>query len=122
MVTVNITGGTPEGAQSLCRTCRWVHIVPGFAESQQLIHCRWLRPSLLVRFPVNECGCYDDRRIPSKHDMEKIAWILLTNKTGRSIGFVTAKHFREIEGEDADIIPAAQSQQLKTGERCYMHS
>jgi hypothetical protein len=48
--------------------------------------------------------------------MEKIAWILLTKKAGRSIGFVTAKQFREIEGEDAEIIPVAQSQQIKTGE------
>ena len=39
--------------------------------------------------------------------MEKIAWVLLTKKAGRTIGFVTAKQFREIEGDDAEIIPAA---------------
>ena len=39
--------------------------------------------------------------------MEKIAWVLLTKKAGRDIGFVTAKRFREIEGEDAEMIPAA---------------
>jgi hypothetical protein len=39
--------------------------------------------------------------------MELIAWILLTKQSGRSIGFVTAKKYREIEGDDRDIIPAA---------------
>jgi hypothetical protein len=39
--------------------------------------------------------------------MEQIAWILLTKKAGRTIGFVTAKRFWEIEGDDAEIIPAA---------------
>ena len=38
---------------------------------------------------------------------EQIAWVLLTKKAGRTIGFVTAKQFREIEGDDAEIIPAA---------------
>jgi hypothetical protein len=116
MVTVKIKDGTPEGAASLCASCRWAHIVKGFADSQQVTHCTWLRPSMLVRFPVSQCNCYDDRRIPSRYDMEKIAWILLTKKAGRSIGFVTAKQFREIEGEDAEIIPAAQVQQIETGE------
>jgi hypothetical protein len=116
MVTVKIRGGTPEGAQSLCVTCRWAHIAKGFADSQQVTYCNGVRPSIPVRFPVSQCSSYDDRRVASKWDMEKIAWILLTKKAGRSIGFVTAKQFREIEGEDAEIIPVAQSQQIKTGE------
>jgi len=59
-----------------------------------------------MHFPVSQCSSYDDSRLPSKRDMEKIAWILLTKKAGRSIGFVTSKQFQEIEGEDAEIIPA----------------
>jgi hypothetical protein len=39
--------------------------------------------------------------------MEQVAWVLLTKKAGRTIGFVTARQFREIEGDDAQIIPAA---------------
>ena len=54
-----------------------------------------------VRFLISQCSSYDDKRLPSKWDMEKIAWILLTKKAGRTIGFVTAKQFREIEGEEA---------------------
>jgi hypothetical protein len=116
MVTVKIKDGTPEGAQSLCVTCRWAHIVKGFSASQETIRCRWLSNDPLVKFPVSQCNSYDDRRLPTKCDMEKIAWILLTKKAGRTIGFVTAKQFREIEGDDAEIIPAAQLQHIKTGE------
>jgi hypothetical protein len=107
MVTIKVKDGTPEGAQSLCRTCRWAHIVKGFGVSQEMIHCRWLAYDPPVLFSVSQCNSYDDKRIPSKADMEKIAWVLMTKKPGRTIGFVTAKQFREIEGDDAEIIPAA---------------
>jgi hypothetical protein len=107
MVTIKVKDGTPQGAETLCVTCRWAHIVKGFKVSQEEIHCGWLRRNPPVKFPVSQCSTYDDKRLPSKCDMEKIAWILLTKKTGRTIGFVTAKQFREIEGDDAEIIPAA---------------
>lgn len=109
MVTIKIKGGTPQGSETLCVTCRWAHIVKGFSLSQVQIRCRWLHHDSPVPFPVSECSSYDDKRLPSKCDMEKIAWVLLTKKAGRTIGFVTAKQFREIEGDDAEIIPAASS-------------
>jgi hypothetical protein len=31
----------------------------------------------------------------------------MTKKAGRTIGFVSAKQFRQIEGDDAEIISAA---------------
>jgi hypothetical protein len=113
MVTIKIKDGTPQGAETLCVTCRWARIVKGFSLSQQEIHCGWLRGNSLVKFPVSQCSAYDDKRLPSKYDMEKIAWILLTKQTGRTIGFVTAKRFLEIEGDDAEIIPAASVEPKK---------
>ena len=107
MVTIQIKDGTPQGSETLCVTCRWAHIVKGFAVSQEEIRCRFVSDDLLVRFPVSQCSSYDDKRRPSKCDMEKIAWILLTKKAGRTIGFVSAKQVRQIEGYDAEIIPAA---------------
>jgi hypothetical protein len=109
MVTIKVKDGTPEGTQTLCVTCRWAHIVKGFRASEEEISCRYLADDRRVRFAVSKCSSYDDRRIPSKRDMEQIAWILLTKKAGRTIGFVTAKQFWEIEGDDAEIIPAASS-------------
>ena len=106
MITVRIKDGTPQGSASLCVTCRYVHIVRGFSASEQQVRCQGVWPSQLMHFAVSQCSSYDDSRLPSKRDMERIAWILLTKKAGRSIGFVTSKQFQEIEGEDAEIIPA----------------
>src|SRR5258708_30602490 len=107
MVSIKVKEGRLWGAEPLCVTCRWAYIVKGFRVSEKEIFCRYLTDDRPVRFPVSQCKSYDDRRIPSKRDMEQIAWILLTKKAGRTIGFVTAKQFREIEGNDAAIIPAA---------------
>jgi len=107
MATIRVKDGAPQGAVALCVTCRWAHIVKGFGVSQEEIRCRFLMHDRPVRFPVSECNSYDNKRLPSKRDMEQIAWILLTKKAGRTIGFVTAKQFREIEGDDAEIIRAA---------------
>ncbi len=112
MVTIKVKDGTPQGTETLCVTCRWAHIVKGFSSSQKQIRCGWLAYNPPVKFPVSQCSTYDDKRLPSKRDMEQIAWILLTKKAGRTIGFVTAKQFWEIEGDDAEIIPAASVESM----------
>lgn len=109
MVTIKVKGGTPQGTETLCVTCRRAQIVKGFRESEYKVFCKTLLHSWPVEFPVSQCNDYDDKRLPSKCDMEKIAWVLMTKKPGRTIGFVTAKQFREIEGDDAEIIPAASN-------------
>src|SRR5262249_45767889 len=94
MVTIKVKDGTPEGLEPL------------FSASQVEFYCGSTYPERRVPFLVAECSAYDDKRIASKHDMEKIAWILVTKTAGRSIGFVTAEQFREMEG-DEEILPAA---------------
>jgi len=42
--------------------------------------------------------------------MEKTAWVLLTKKAGRTIGFVTSEEFRKMEGEDAEIVPTPSNE------------
>ena len=96
----------PEG-QSLCQTCCYAHIVQGYAESEQIVSCssrRWSRPEV-VRFAVRQCSDYVHRNHASLCQMEKIAWVLLTKKAGRTPGFVTPREFKDIEGEDAEVLP-----------------
>lgn len=107
MVTIKIKDGTPEGLEPLCSTCRFARIVKGFSASQIEFYCGASYPERRVPFLVAECSAYDDTRIVSRRDMEKIAWILVTKTAGRSIGFVTAEQFREMEGDDEEILPAA---------------
>jgi hypothetical protein len=47
-----------------------------------------------VREPIATCSKYDDRRLPSIHDMRLTAWILRTDETQKVIGFVSNQKWR----------------------------
>ena len=106
MVTIKVKDGTPESRGTLCTTCRSARVVKGYRAGEMEVFCGASYPERRVRFLVAECTAYDDTRIVSRCDMEKIAWILVTKTAGRSIGFVTAEQFREMEG-DEEIPPTA---------------
>ena len=102
MVTIRIKGGTPCGAESLCRTCTRGHVIKGFGETQEEVFCRFFYIEREIRFPVSECTFYEDKRIASLSAMEEIAWFLTTRKPGRAVGFVSAAELRaEKEAEAA---------------------
>src|SRR5256884_8491226 len=83
------------------------------------VFCRVLEPNARVPYTIRECSAYCDRRIPSLYFMEKTAWVLLTKKAGRTIGFVTSEEFRKMEGEDAEIVPTpSRSEERRVGKEC----
>jgi hypothetical protein len=106
MVTVRVKNGTPEESTSLCVSCTWGVVRKGYRAAEEEALCRVTNPATRVEFKVRECSAYSDRSSPSLYWIEKTGWVLLTKTAGRSIGFVTAEKFREIEGEDAEILPA----------------
>jgi len=69
-----------QGSVSLCNSCHWAHIQHGFAESEEAVLCVFLRPARMVPFKVSQCTDYTDKRIPSRRDMEEIAWIIPTKR------------------------------------------
>ncbi len=101
MVTVQVKGGTPRQEGTLCRTCRHGHIIKGFSASQENVFCRVFYIERGIPYAVAECSEYDDKRLANKKDMEDIAWFLTTRKAGRSVGFVSAARFHEMELEAA---------------------
>jgi hypothetical protein len=105
MVNVKIKDGTPVSGVSLCDSCAWGLVVKGYRESDKIVYC--LRPYIDVRipFPVRECSIYINKTAPSVSDMEKSAWILLTKRIERRLGFVKADEFRRIHGDDEPITP-----------------
>jgi hypothetical protein len=113
MTTVRIKDGTPVEGVSLCRTCTWGVARKGYRTSDDELFCRLIEPNRIVPFTVRECSAYNNRTIPTLYSMEKIAWVLLTKSAGRSIGFVTGERFREIEGDGAEILPAAAYDETK---------
>jgi hypothetical protein len=105
MVTIRVKGDIPEEGSSLCVSCRWGTVRSGYGAAGAEAFCRIAEHSPRVPFKVREYSSSDDRRIPSRYHTERIGWVRLTKSAGRSIGFVTSEKFRELEGQDAEIIP-----------------
>ena len=110
MVTIKVKGGTPQGSDTLCRTCSRAHIIKGFRATEEEVFCRHFYIEREIRFPVSECSWYEDKRLASKTEMEEIAWFLTTRKPGRSVGFVSAAKFREMESEAAKVTSTASDE------------
>lgn len=106
-MSVIIRGGKPQVSESLCNSCYWAHIQRGFAESEEIILCAFLRPVRLVPFKVSQCTDYNDKRVPSKSDMEEIAWIIRTKDINRQVGFTKEDGRNETEKEAGlEIVPS----------------
>ncbi|HSY92007.1 MAG TPA: hypothetical protein VK812_11590 [Candidatus Binatus sp.] len=99
-MSIVIRNGKPQISESLCNSCYWAHIQRGFAESEEIILCAFLRPARLVPFKVSMCTDYNDKRVPSKADMEEIAWIIRTKDVNRPVGFTQKETDDESEKED----------------------
>jgi len=86
--------------ESLCRTCRWVHMQKGFRESEEAIFCDYgvLRR---VHFKVAECTEYIDRTVPTRHEMEKMALLIHVEPARKPAGFFNRPGV-EPETEEAD--------------------
>jgi hypothetical protein len=102
-----IRSGRTQKNESLCNSCYWAHIQRGFAESEEVILCAFLTPSRLVPFKVSQCTDYSDKRVPSRKDMEDIAWIIRTKDVNRQVGFAKeeGKESAVSEGEP-EMVPA----------------
>lgn len=90
-----VYGGTPIHTESRCITCRFAQIVRSLADSSERAYCKAGAQVMQVQQPVIACNIYDDKRQPSRFDMEEIAWVLVTNRAGKAIGFVSAEDFRK---------------------------
>jgi len=100
-----IKTGKPQTSESLCNSCYWAHIQRGFAESEEVILCAFLRQPHAVSFKVSYCTNYNDKRVPSKADMEEIAWIIRTKDINRQVGFINDGE-PEPEEDELEIVPS----------------
>ena len=104
-MSIVIRSGKPQTTDSLCSSCYWAHIQRGFAESEEVILCAFLRPARLVPFKVSQCTDYEDKRIPTRKDMEDIAWIIRTKDVNRQLGFTNDAE-PEPEEDELEIVPS----------------
>jgi len=106
VMTVIIRGAKPQASESLCNSCYWAHIQRGFAESEEVILCAFLRPARLVPFKVSQCTDYEDKRVPSRKDMEDIAWIIRTKDVNRQVGFSNDAEQAVEQEDELEIVPS----------------
>jgi hypothetical protein len=96
---VKIRGGTVDhGEPPLCATCRFATVTRGRTLREELVFCgRMPFTERRVKFPVTACSEYSDRRHPTLWQMEEIAWVLRSNPSRKTIGFVEARRLKEEE-------------------------
>ena len=83
MVNLKIVNVPAGEGESLCRSCRYVHMQKGHRDSEETIFCEWSRPAMRrITFNVRVCTDYSDRNHPSRWDLEATAWILVQPKEG----------------------------------------
>jgi hypothetical protein len=108
-LTIKIKGGTLQEGESLCRSCRSAHIQLGFRESEEAIFCNYgpLRP---VRFKVAECTDYENRTVPYRWELEKMALLINVEPARKRMGFngagfaARSEDHAQDEDEDEDDI------------------
>lgn len=105
-MTIVIRNGRAQVTESLCNSCYWAHIQRGFAESEEVILCAFLRPARLVPFKVSQCTDYNDKRIPSKSEMEEIAWIIRSKTVNRQAGFAQGKGVEQEKEDELEFVPS----------------
>jgi hypothetical protein len=87
---VKIQGGTVKhGEPTLCQTCRHATIVRGPRLEDEIVECgRFYSNRGRIVFPVVSCSGYSDRRQASLREMEEIAWVLRSDTSRGTVGFV----------------------------------
>jgi hypothetical protein len=101
--TIKIKGGLPPEGESLCKTCRWVHMQRGFRESEEAIFCNFANLRA-VRFKVAECSDFESRMIPQRWELEKVALLINVPEARKPTGFRAVAGFAaQAEDEEESV-------------------
>ncbi len=72
-------------SDSLCTNCREGMRIE--RTNKTIYACFLSHPPIMTEAPVLKCTSYDNNSIPSQYDMEKIAWVVRTDNSGKVKGF-----------------------------------
>ena len=98
-----LDGTRSSHAPRLCDTCHSGLVRRGAADSDEHVHCTIVERE--VRTRVVDCNRYTDRTRPSLWDLQQIAWVLRTDSKRQKLGFVHAKDWERLHG-DEEILPS----------------
>ena len=72
MGKLNVKNGTPVGNEHLCKGCTNGQFTTGYRESDILVVCTNVYPSIRLPFVVHQCSDFQDRLRPDWEQMEKL--------------------------------------------------
>jgi hypothetical protein len=101
--TLKVHGGTLVEGESLCRTCRHAHIQRGFRQNEEVIYCGY-NTMRIVKFKIAECTDYLDKTVPTRYEMDQMAYLINVEPTRKRSGFVNAVGFTAKVAQDDDDI------------------
>ena len=94
-MSIKVRGGTAiDGESSLCLTCRHATIIKGSRLRDEIVECGCLSEDRRIRFRVNFCTEYKDRRHASLREMEELAWVLTSDLRLKQVGFVPSSKLK----------------------------
>jgi hypothetical protein len=98
---IKVQGGTLVEGESLCRTCRFAHIQRGFRQSEEVVFCGY-ETMRVVRFKIAECTDYLDKTVPTRYEMDQMAYLINVEPARKRSGFVSAVGFSAKVARDED--------------------
>ena len=102
-----VVGGTAKGrSEPLCSSCNHSHIMED-EQGNVTIQCSYYgfgRESIVINKKIIKCNNHEERHRTPLHQLERIAWVLRTDRFGKQIGFkpyskLTPEEKREVEEE-----------------------
>jgi hypothetical protein len=99
--TLKLHGVTLVEGESLCRTCRHAHIQRGFRQNEEAIFCGY-DGMRAVRFKVAECTDFLGKTVPTRYEMDQMAYLINVEPARRRSGFVKAVGFTPKLARDED--------------------
>lgn len=106
-VVLKVENGTQRSDVNLCLSCRAALHVRAAQSSNEFLLCSASgNPPMRLREPVGQCSHYQDKSKPSLYDMREVAWLVMTDKGGRSIGFLSPEELRQREQDSPPAAPA----------------
>lgn len=82
-----------KNEHGLCGSCQNSQVMTDTRDDQQML-CFNTHPAIQIPRPLKHCSSYEAKGIPSRHDLERIAWVLEFSK-GKPIGFRAPKDSKD---------------------------
>jgi len=86
MPTIVMKKAALRDEESLCRACYWAHIQKGFRESEEAVFCCFSNLRR-VPFKVADCTDFNNKNVPTREQMERLALIIPTPPARKRAGF-----------------------------------